>query len=99
MTNREMARYRAAQETLQTAWLDENTLQLDAAFACPDFTLTLAVTRPVEWVELAAPQGSLVPMPRAPTGAGLMAHGTWQADGERFTVCFDLQRGVQTLKF
>ncbi len=40
MTNSEMARYRAAEEALQTTWLDENTLQLDAAFACPDFTLT-----------------------------------------------------------
>jgi len=28
-----------------------------------------------------------------------MGRGAWQADGERITVCFDLKRGVQTLKF
>jgi hypothetical protein len=27
-----------------------------------------------------------------------MAPGSWQPDGERLTVCFDLQRGVQALK-
>ena len=99
MTNSQMARYRAAEEALQTAWLDEHTLQLDAAFACPDFTLTLAATQPVERVELTAPQGAAQALQRATPGDGLMAHRTWTADGERITVCFDLKRGVQTLKF
>ncbi len=99
MTNGEMARYRTAEEALQTAWPDGGALQLDSAFACPDFTLTLAVTRPVERVELTAPQGAVQVLQRAAPGDGLMAHGTWQADGERITVCFDLKRGVQTLKF
>jgi hypothetical protein len=99
MSNGEMARYRAAEEALQTAWLDGGAFQLDSAFACPDFTLTLAVTRPVERVEWTSPQGAVQVLPRAAPGDGLMAHGTWQADGERITVCFDLKRGVQTLKF
>jgi hypothetical protein len=99
MTNSEMARYRAAEEALQTAWLDAHALQLDSAFACPDFTLTLAVTQPVERVEVTGPQGNVVTLPRTQAGDGLMAHGTWQPDRERITVCFDLTRGVQTLKF
>jgi hypothetical protein len=101
MTNSEMARYRAAEEALQTAWLDEGALQIDSAFACPDFTLTLAATRPVERVEWTAPapQGNVVTLARVPSGAGLMDHAAWQPNGQRITVCFDLQRGVQVLKF
>jgi hypothetical protein len=99
MTNSAIARYRAAEEALQTAWLDEHTLQLDSAFACPDFTLTLAAPQPVERVELSSPQGAVqVLQPAAPSG-GLMAQAAWQVNGERITLCFDLQRGVQTLKF
>jgi hypothetical protein len=99
MTNSAIARYRAAEEALQTAWLDEHTLQLDSAFACPDFTLTLAVTQPVERVELTVPQSAVQVLQRGAAGSGLMAQAAWQADGERITVCFDLQRGVQTLRF
>ncbi|MGD0005317.1 MAG: hypothetical protein ABSE06_13935 [Anaerolineaceae bacterium] len=106
MTNGEMARYRAAEEALRTTWLDECTLQLDSAFACPDFTLTLSVQalagpgQAVKRVELASGQGAIVALRRAATGAGdgLMAPGSWQPDGERLTVCFDLQRGMQALK-
>jgi hypothetical protein len=101
MTNGEMARYRAAEEALRTTWLDERTLQLDSAFACPDFTLTLAGPgQAVERVELAPAQGAIVALRRAATGAGdsLMAPGSWQPDGERLTACFDLQRGVQALR-
>jgi hypothetical protein len=46
-----------------------------------------------------APQGNVVPLQRAVPDGGLMAQGTWQPDGERITVCLDLKRGVQTLKF
>jgi hypothetical protein len=98
MTNSEIARYRAAEETLQTTWLDERTLQLDAAFDCPDFTLTLA-GRPVGRVELTAPRGTVQVLQPASGGDGLMPSSAWQTNGERLTACFDLKRGVQTLKF
>ncbi len=99
MTNSEMARYRASEEALRTTWLDEHTLQLNSAFACPDFTLTLA-GRTVKRVELASGQGAVQVLRRADTGdgRGLMASGSWQPDGKRLTACFDLQRGVQALK-
>ena len=99
MTNSAMARYRAAEEALLTAWLDEHTLQLDSAFACPDFTLTLAAAQPVERVELTSPQGAVEVLQRSVPGSGLMAQAAWQPAGERITACFDLQRGVQTLRF
>jgi hypothetical protein len=99
MTNSAIARYRAAEEALQTTWLDEHTLQLDSAFTCPDFTFTLSTPQPVEQVELTSPRGDVVTLQGTPASSGLMAPGTWQADGEGVTVCFDLKRGVQTLKF
>ena len=97
MTNSAMARYRAAEEALRPTWLDERTLQLDSAFACPDFTLTLA-GRAAERVEVAPAQGAVAALRRADTGDSLMAPGSWQTDGERLTACFDLQRGVQALR-
>jgi hypothetical protein len=102
MTNSQIARYRATEEALQaawTAWPDAHTLQLDSAFACPDFTLTLAAAQPVERVEVTTPQGAVQVLERTAPAAGLMAQRAWQADGERITVCFDLQRGVQALRF
>jgi len=102
MTNSQIARYRAAEEALQTAWParpDPHTLRLDSAFACPDFTLTLAVAQPVDRIEVTTPQGAVQVLERSAPAGGLMGRGAWQADGERITVCFDLKRGVQTLKF
>ena len=104
MTNGEMARYRAAEEALRTTWLDGRTLQLDSAFACPDFTLTLLspdfAKKSAEQVKLTAAQGAIQTLQRAAKsdGGGLIAPGSWQPDGERITACFDLKRGVQTLK-
>ena len=98
MTNSEMARYRAAEEALRTTWLDEHTLQLDSAFTCPDFTLTVT-GQPVAGVTLTSPQGAVQTLQGASAGTGLMAPGSWQPQGEGLTVCFDLKRGVQTLKF
>jgi len=97
MTNSEMARYRAAEEALRTTWLDEHTLQLDSAFTCPDFTLTVT-GQPVAGVTLTSPQGAVQALQGVTAGTGLMAPGSWQADGEGVTVCFDLERGVQTMR-
>ena len=97
MTNSEMARYRAAEEALRTTWLDEHTLQLDSAFTCPDFTLTVT-GQPVAGVTLTSPQGAVQALQGVTAGTGLMAPGSWQADGEGLTVCFDLKRGVQTMR-
>ncbi|MCX6048549.1 MAG: hypothetical protein NT075_25880, partial [Chloroflexi bacterium] len=41
MTNSQIARYRVAEESTQITLLDGETIQLDATFACPDFTFTL----------------------------------------------------------
>lgn len=94
MTNGEMARYRAAEEACQTTVLSGDAAQLDSAFDCPNFTLTLqypkkrvpspafAVQR-VSRVELATPSGAvqnLAPDPRE--GDGLLSPASWkQAPG------------------
>jgi len=33
------------------------------------------------------------------TGDGLLSPAAWRQAGERLTVCFDLQRGIQVLNF
>ena len=96
MTNGEMARYRAAEEALETSWLDEHTLRLDSAFDCPNFTLTLP-GRTVEQVKLISAQGESITLQPAASSGGLMAANSWQATGEGITACFDLKRGVQSL--
>jgi len=101
VTNSEIARYRVAEESTQITPLDGDTLQLDALFACPDFTLTLqspalgaeAITD-VEVVQ----EGSVHALAHDGATDNLMASASWRQAGEGITVCFDLQPGTQTLR-
>ena len=102
MTNGEMARYRAAEEACQITQLSDGAVQLDSAFDCPNFTLTLPApafaAKQVSRVELTAPSGAVQPLANDP-GEGLLSPASWRQAGERITVCFDLKRGVQVLSF
>ena len=101
LTNSQIARYRAAEEATRITPLDENTLELDAAFACPDFTLTLqsptfgaeAVSR-VETMQ----QGNVCTLSQTETSDSLMSSASWQQVGDRVSVCFDLRRGTQLVR-
>lgn len=101
MTNSQIARYRVAEETTQITALDADTIQLDATFACPDFTLTLqsptSGTGHIKGVE-AIQQGSIRVLAQAMAGDGQMSSTSWQQLDDHITVCFDLQRGTQLLR-
>ncbi|MBE3038091.1 MAG: hypothetical protein IMZ62_04690 [Chloroflexi bacterium] len=94
VTNSQIARYRAAEEACQFTPLGNRAIQLDSAFGCPDFTLTLQYPKKrvpspdfaeerVKRVELATPSGAvqtLAPDPGA--GDNLISPAAWrQAPG------------------
>lgn len=101
LTNSQIARYRVAEESTQITVPDDETIQLDAAFACPDFTLTLQSAAfgaaQIDGVEIVQQGKSRVLAPD-PTTEGKMPSTSWRQVGDRITVCFDLQRGLQTLR-
>ena len=101
MTNGQIARYRAAEEACQITPMAGNAIRLDSPFACSDFTLTLQfpdfVGDRVRGVELAG-QGNAQSLTREPVHDGQLMPGFWRQDGDCITVCFDLDRGVQTLQ-
>jgi len=111
MTNSEMARYRAAEEACQTTVLSGDAAQLDSAFDCPNFTLTLQYPKKrgpspalaaqrVSRVELVTPSGAVQTLAPDPRDAdNLISPAAWRQTGERLTVCFDVRRGVQVLRF
>ncbi|MEZ4869432.1 MAG: hypothetical protein R3C14_49370 [Caldilineaceae bacterium] len=102
LTNSEIARYRVAEETTQITPLTDDTIQLEAAFACPDFTLTLSSptldTAPVTGVEIMS-QGQSQMLTQDPSGDDqMLSSSSWRRRTDGVTVCFDLQRGVQSLR-
>jgi hypothetical protein len=98
MTNGEISRYRAAEETTTITRIDDDTFQVHALFACPDFTFSLpsATVGEVQGAEVVQ-QGTAQPLTRD-GGDGLMAHSSWRQAADGLTVCFDLQAGTQTLR-
>jgi hypothetical protein len=96
LTLSEIARYRAASEACKigvravgSEWL----IELDSAFDCPDFTISIPLNVPIERVELAGSQALM----RDYSTSGLLASNAWRMDAERLSVCFDLRRGRQSL--
>lgn len=95
MKNSELARYWAAKE-LTSIQLQENKASLQAPFACPAFTLKLAVqgvSRP-----------RLIHAGKVPKLEGVsdplkLAAGKWFRKGDDVTVCFDLPKGESSIQF
>jgi len=110
VTNSQIARYRAAEEACQFTPLDGRAIQIDSAFGCPDFTLTLRsqafAEQRVSRVELVTPSGAVQTLAPDPLeGDGLLSPAAWRQVGDRITpstsgvtACFDLQRGIQVLR-
>lgn len=100
MTNGEIARYRVAEETTLITVLDQATIQLEADFACPDFTFTIKSTgigtEHINAVEVAQQERTRSLTPDEASDRQ-MSSASWRQVGDHITVCFDLQRGVQTL--
>jgi hypothetical protein len=83
----EIARYWAAKELTQiTRTADGSTLQFDAPFACPAFTVRVPLTGP------AAPQA----LKRVTTGQ--LTPGTFTEDKAALVCCIDLPKGRSELR-
>jgi hypothetical protein len=91
----EIGRYQAARELTELR-LDPSSrkLQLQAPFACRDFTLEL----PSGWAgEMHLQQGDQRSPLREIRQAAALQAGCWIREGERIRVCFDLPRGESQL--
>ncbi len=99
LTNSQIARYRAAEESTQIT-IDGERVQLDAAFACPDFTLTLQSaafgTARMAGVEMVRQEKRAL-LAQDVTTDGKMPPASWRQVSDQITICFDLQRGPQSL--
>jgi hypothetical protein len=104
MTLGESARYRAASEgcTLSAHRVGDGwAIELDSAFACPNFTISLvspelggvAIDRIIRQMALEGDQM----LRRDPTAQPLLAANAWRQAGERVSMCFDLRRGRQAI--
>lgn len=93
MKTSELARYQAARE-LTTITRNQNSLQLDAPFACPAFTLRVdrPATKPPSLTREGQPQ-ELAEVKDAPA----LKPGTCLREHESVTLCFDLPKGKTTL--
>lgn len=101
MTNGEISRYRAAEETTTFTVVDAETIQVDALFACADFTFTLPASavgaQAIEGVEVVR-EGKVQPLTGDTASKGLIAHASWRQGEDGLTICFDLQAGGQSLR-
>ncbi|MCX6048069.1 MAG: hypothetical protein NT075_23455, partial [Chloroflexi bacterium] len=90
-----------AEESTQITLLDGETIQLDATFACPDFTFTLQSPTfgadHINGVELVQ-QGSAQALVWDAASDGQMPSTSWRQTEDRITVCFDLRPGTQSLR-
>lgn len=91
----EISRYWAAKE-LTAIKLQENTLQLRAPFATPNFTVEIAVKEkpkgPVKWKHK-----EQVTELKVVEKIEKLASGTLHRGAEKITVCFDLPKGTSEL--
>jgi hypothetical protein len=105
MTTSEIARYRAATAgcAISTRIVDGGLeIELDAAFACPDFTLSLAsadnVAGPFDEVVWHGADGRARRLAPRHEPAELLVANSWQPAEDRCVVCFALERGIQRLR-
>lgn len=94
MKNSEVARYWAAKELTRIERAG-NALKLRAPFACPDFTLRVAVrsTKPPQ-LRVAADAKPLTEV----TAPLKLTPGTWCRDGDATLVCIALPKGASQLE-
>jgi hypothetical protein len=105
LTTGEIARYRAASEAcaITARRVDGGVeIELDAAIACPDFTLSLPLPddqlrtfQEVIWQDNA---GRTTPFAQSTGHAALLAPNTWLQAGDRVALCFPLERGRQRVR-
>lgn len=88
----ELSRYWAARE-LTTIQRQAGVLRLSAPFACPDFTLSVRPSSPVNRIQ----RGVSGPALRRVDSITLLRTGTWCAVQDTIKVCFDLPKGVSEL--
>ena len=93
----EIARYWAARE-LTSLMREGNSIQLHAPYACPAFTLEVAMDQ-----QQAGPPALVVdnqPRPLQEAAArSPLESGTWRrADKSRLQLCFDLPRGASMIR-
>jgi len=106
MKNSQIARYRATEESCQitnphdqdAAWL-----HLDSAFDCPDFTFTIGSSElpdgGIERIQLASLGKEAQPLTRDMSLDGLLMPGSWRLTKAGLSVCLNLMRGVQELRY
>lgn len=106
MTNSQIARYRASEESCRITnghVLDEEWIRLDSAFVCPDFTFTVSFPElpegGIDRVHLVAPGKEAQLLACDLSLDGLLIPGSWRQTKGRLSVCLHLERGVQELRF
>jgi hypothetical protein len=102
LTLSEIARYRAASEACRVearpaeqGW----AIEIDSAFDCPDWTISLPARElgaPVARVALRVEEAD-VTLQCASESNELLSPNAWRQDRERVYMCFDLRRGRQML--
>ena len=100
MTTGEIARYRTASvgcmidvSRTTAGW----AIALDAAIACPDFTCSVPLAESAVSYVSHEVNGNTQVLSHAAQDGGLLPSRSWQQNGDRIALCFDLQRGPQTI--
>jgi hypothetical protein len=104
LTLGQIARYRAASQACQVSvrpggggWL----IDLDSAFDCPDFTISLRTHQlrdaPIDRVARQANNSEQTLLKADSASETLLPSNAWRLSAERISICFDLRRGSQAL--
>jgi hypothetical protein len=103
LTLGEIARYRAAAEGCRISarpsddgWL----IELDSAFDCPDFTISLPASElgAIRVAHITRRGADGVAILQEPRDSGaLLASNAWGVNAERLSICFNLRHGRQSL--
>jgi hypothetical protein len=104
LTLGEIARYRAASEGCRIdvrRSVDGWAIELDSAFDCPDFTISLPADQlrdvRIDRVARQIERGTATPLLAESAPEGLLPSNAWRLDAERLNICFDLRQGLQTV--
>lgn len=105
LTLSEITRYRAASESCHIDVRQEDggwLITLDAAFDCPDFTLSMrlpnndsGLIRGMEWI---GADGERRVLAQDEATSRLLSAGTWRPANGDLSVCVDLRRGRQAIQ-
>jgi hypothetical protein len=72
-------------------------IELDSAFDCPDFTISLPVAESIEQVAHHLEGAATRWLSKDESRHGLLPAHAWRQDGDRVSLCFDLRRGRQVV--